>query len=309
MPSEGAEPSRRALRVEAPAKINLVLRILGRRPDGYHELDTLFQAISLSDEVLIVPREASGVGLTVVDADVGPADRNLALRAARAWADASGVDPRVHIRLTKRIPAGAGLGGGSSDAGAVLRGLEAMHGAPLGAVRIAEIGAGLGADVPFFCRGEALARGRGIGERLDPLGALPPRDVVVVVPPVPVPTAEAYGWLAAARRAGRSGSAARSGDRLSAVAGGPTWPGVEHALGNDFHDVVAKRVPEVATVVRAMGAAGLRHVLLSGSGSAVFGFPADSLADSLAEALPEARVFRATTLERLSPPVPASGTP
>jgi 4-diphosphocytidyl-2-C-methyl-D-erythritol kinase len=307
-----------AMRVDAPAKINLTLRILDRRPDGYHELDTLFQAISLTDEVLIVPREAPGVGLTVVDADVGPAEDNLALRAARAWADASGVDPKVHIRLTKRIPAGAGLGGGSSDAGAVLRGLEAMHGGPLGTERIADIGVTLGADVPFFCGEAALARGQGIGERLDPLAAMPPRDLIVVVPEVPVPTASAYGWLAANRREGAPGAEpGRGAGRPIAVPieGGalgrgrfePAWSAIDHLIGNDFHAVVAARVPAVAAAVRALEAVGLEHVLLSGSGSAVFGFPTDDIdtsgvVDRLRSALPEARIFPATTLDAMPAP-------
>lgn len=320
-----------ALRVPAPAKINLVLRILGRREDGYHDLDTLFQAISLGDEVTLRPATSSGIHLTVVGADVGPVGDNLAFRAAQSWSDAAGIDPRVTIRLSKRVPAGAGLGGGSSDAGAVLRGLEAMHGAPLGPSGIAEIGSDLGADVPFFCGSAGLARGEGIGERLTPLPALPVRHLIVAVPPVPVPTAGAYGWLAAARApagptaepagATRTTEAAdpvvdavrRDLDRLSGSGTPPTWHDIDVLASNDFHDVVADRVPDVGAVIERLEAVGLDGVLLSGSGGAVFGFlPGDGepsgeserVVEQLRETLPGVRTFAVRTLPTLPPPEP-----
>ncbi|HKK93876.1 MAG TPA: 4-(cytidine 5'-diphospho)-2-C-methyl-D-erythritol kinase [Longimicrobiales bacterium] len=267
-----------ALRVLAPAKINLVLRILDRREDGYHDLDTLFQAISLGDEVTLVPGDGPGIDFRVEGADVGPTEQNLAFRAARAWSAATGIDPRIRIQLTKRVPAGAGLGGGSSDAGAVLRGLEAMHGALLGVEGISRIGAELGADVPFFCGVAGLARGEGIGERLTPLPALPERDLVVAVPAVPVPTAGAYGWLASAREsAARAPRASGEGgpQRLETLAdptGAPTWADIDRIASNDFHTVVADQVPEVARLIERLEDAGLEGVMLSGSGSAVFGF-------------------------------------
>lgn len=298
-----------ALRVLAPAKINLVLRILGRREDGYHDLDTLFQAISLGDEVLLLPKATSGIELGVTGADVGPAEDNLAFRAARRWADVSGIDPRVEIRLSKRVPAGAGLGGGSSDAGAVLRGLEKMHGEPLGPGGIARLGAELGADVPFFCGSAGLARGQGIGEQLTPLPALSERKLLVVVPPVPVPTAGAYGWIADARSS--TGEPRGTLDRLADVGVAPTWDDVDRLASNDFHAVVADRVPAVAAAIEQLEAAGLDGVLLSGSGSAVFGFlprsgdtamAAERVTERLRGVLPGARIFAARTLRTIPGP-------
>ncbi len=300
----------RALRVSAPAKINLVLRILERRGDGYHELDTLFQAISLGDRVTLVPADRPGIRLRVEGADVGPIEQNLAYRAARAWYEATGIDPRMDLHLEKRVPAGAGLGGGSSDAGAVLRGLEAMHGAPLRAEGISRIGVELGADVPFFCGVAGLARGEGIGERLTPLPPLPERGLVVAVPPVPVPTGGAYGWLASVRDASATPpgtSGAETPVDLGKVADPtmvPTWEEVGRVASNDFHEVVAGKVPEVARLIEQLDEAGLEGVMLSGSGSAVFGFlPAvDAAVERVRTALPEVRTFVARTLSTIPEP-------
>lgn len=291
-----------AVRVPAPAKVNLALRILGRRPDGYHELDTLFQAISLADEVLLIPRGEPGVGLSVIGADVGPSDDNLALRAARLWCETTGIDPGIHIRLTKRIPAGAGLGGGSSDAGAVLRGLETLFDAPLGPLRTAELGASLGADVAYFCGTAGLARGQGIGTHLTDLPELPPRPLALALPPVPVPTPAAYRWVASRREDGGAAS-----EPLPLV-DTPTWADLDALAGNDFHGIVASEVPEVAATLRAMQSAGLDGALLSGSGSALFAFLPETVAArevaDLRAALESigARLLLAETLPRIASP-------
>lgn len=289
-----------ALEVLAPAKVNLALRILGRRQDGYHELDTLFQAVSLWDVIHLSRRPEGGVALEVVGADVGPSEDNLALRAARAWAEASGVDPAVSIRLEKRIPAGAGLGGGSSDAGAVLRGLEVMHGGLLGGERLRRVASGLGADVAFFAGSAGLARGEGIGDRLTPLPALEARELVVAVPGTPVPTGPAYGWLAASRGGGGASEPLPALDTVD-------WGALDGLAGNDFHDVVAARIPEVATLALEMVEAGLEGVLLSGSGSALFGFPgtgasAEEVAARLSGTRPGVRAWAARTLAALPEP-------
>ncbi len=150
-----------AVRILAPAKVNLWLRVLRRRPDGFHELDTLFQAVDLCDEVEVSRRPGNGVRLTVEGAELGPARENLAHRAALAFLDAAGRSAgsdRVEIRLRKRIPAGAGLGGGSSDAAAVLRCVSALWGDPLSPAVLAELGASLGSDVAFFLGRGPLAR-------------------------------------------------------------------------------------------------------------------------------------------------------
>ena len=258
--------------VEAPAKVNLFLRIGRRRPDGFHELVSLFQALDLADRLRV--RVASGAGCEVtieVDGpDLGPERDNLAVRAARAFGDAFPLPGPVHVALEKRIPAGAGLGGGSSDAAAVLRILSRVVedlGGSVDGSELRRVAAGLGSDVPFFLEPSPLALGRGRGEVLTPLEPLPPRPVVVALPPVHVATAWAYRTLAAARD--RSGTAAAVaapplGER-------PAWEEVIGAMANDFESVVPAAHDEVAASLDGLRGAGARGVLLSGSGGASFG--------------------------------------
>ena len=175
-------------RVEAPAKVNLFLRILGRRPDGYHELETAFQAVNLSDILEVVAGEGDGFELLVrgpdgASVDVGPVENNLVTRAVEIFRDHTGRSCTVQVRLTKRIPAGAGLGGGSSDAGAMLRVLNRIHGIPLAAGELQELAGTLGADVAFFAGQVGLALGEGVGTELTPLAPLPPRRLPANPPP------------------------------------------------------------------------------------------------------------------------------
>ncbi|MDH3207399.1 MAG: 4-(cytidine 5'-diphospho)-2-C-methyl-D-erythritol kinase, partial [Gemmatimonadota bacterium] len=183
--------------VLAPAKINLALRVGRERPDGYHDIDTLFQAIDLSDDVEV---ELCGddVTLEVEGADLGPIEQNLAFRAASRFLEEVAPGRGAAVRLLKKIPHGAGLGGGSSDAAAVLRCLTQLTGG-LPAARLRGIGAELGSDVPFFLGDSPLARGRGRGEVLESLPALPVADLVLVSPPVHVATSVAYSALSASR--------------------------------------------------------------------------------------------------------------
>ncbi|MHB1192526.1 MAG: 4-(cytidine 5'-diphospho)-2-C-methyl-D-erythritol kinase [Longimicrobiales bacterium] len=269
-----------AVRILAPAKVNLWLRVLRRRPDGFHELDTLFQAVDLCDEVEVSRRPGTGVGLTVEGADLGPARENLAHRAALAFLDAAGRSAgsdRVEIRLRKRIPAGAGLGGGSSDAAAVLRCVSALWGDPLPPAVLAEVGASLGSDVAFFLGRRPLARGRGRGELLEALQPLPQGHLVLVLPPVHVATGPAYGALARHRALhGADGGG-------PPPAGVPTWRDLAEAAVNDFELVVPGAHPPVAASLAALRAAGARPALLSGSGGACFGaFPDEDRARAAA---------------------------
>jgi len=142
----------------APAKVNLSLRVLARERSGYHQLETLFCALELRDEIEI-ERGGGALSLQVEGAELGPPEENLVHRAAVAFHDAAGIRPDTRIRLRKRIPAGAGLGGGSSDAAATLAALNALHGAPLGPTHLLRLGAELGSDVPFFlCGSSGTAR-------------------------------------------------------------------------------------------------------------------------------------------------------
>ncbi|HEV7589378.1 MAG TPA: hypothetical protein VGO40_14775, partial [Longimicrobium sp.] len=163
----------------APAKVNLRLCILAREESGYHALETLLCAISLADQI-VVTRGDAGIRLTVEGGvDVGPPGRNLAVRAAERFYREMGAAPAIDLHLTKHIPAAAGLGGGSSDAAAVLRALNALHGEPLPPAALLRMAIELGADVPFFVCGSPFALAWGRGERVMPLPPLPPLPVLV----------------------------------------------------------------------------------------------------------------------------------
>lgn len=268
----------RACTIRAPAKVNLLLKVGRRREDGFHEIDTLFQAVGLWDRVR-VEGVARDVTLSVVGPDLGPVEENLAVRAARLFLSEIGSDEGVKLELTKSIPAGAGLGGGSSDAAAVLRAMNQLRDCPVSPARLATLGASLGSDVAFFLGRSPLARGTGRGEILEPLPPLPTAYLVVVLPPIHVATGRAYGAL------GRS----RSGGGTEAREDGPArlprgWADVEALARNDFQAVVAGSHAEVALSLSALRAAGARPALLSGSGAACFGvFAAETAARTAAE--------------------------
>lgn len=182
----------RSLRIRAYGKINLGLKVLGKRPDGYHEIDTVLQSIDLADELVIEPRYDEQITLTM-EPDLGVAtEENLAFRAARLLQERAGFVSGVHVHLTKKIPIGAGLGGGSSDAAAVLGGLNQLFNLRLSKDELKALGAELGSDVPFFFEG-GRCRATGRGELLQELsadGAL--KFVVLLVPPFSLRTREVY---------------------------------------------------------------------------------------------------------------------
>lgn len=216
--------------VRAPAKINLRLTILAREQTGFHQIETLFALVDLADEIRI-DAGAPGVRLTVEGADLGPAEHNLAVRAARAWFVAANVEPCLDIHLVKHIPAGSGLGGGSSDAAAVLAALDAAADVPLGLAPLLRIARTLGSDVSFFLHGAPYAIAWGRGERCLPISPPPDRSIVLGIADPPVSTARAYErmdprtanepihWLPNARELG-------------------TWNGVARVASNDFERVL-----------------------------------------------------------------------
>ncbi len=184
--------------VFAPAKINLSLRVLRRREDGFHEIDTIMAPLSLADRLLLEPMPGCGIRFSCDDPTIPAGDDNLAVRAVTAFREATGWSEGVRVRLEKRIPHGAGLGGGSSDAAAVLCALNAHIGNALPESRLREIAAGLGSDVPFFLlHGPGRCRGR--GEILEPAPPLPALRVLLVKLPFGVPTAWAYRQWAASK--------------------------------------------------------------------------------------------------------------
>ena len=183
----------RTLQIEAYAKINLGLRVLSKRPDGYHEIDTVLQSIDLCDLITLAPQQDGEISLTMMpDLDI-PAEQNLALQAAQLLRKQVGLPMGVHVHIDKRIPVSAGLGGGSSDAAAVLAGLNELFALGLSVHELMALGAELGSDVPFFLLG-GRCRARGRGERLEKLpDALIEQEIyVLLVPPFALSTHEVY---------------------------------------------------------------------------------------------------------------------
>ena len=238
-------------RVRAFAKINRSLEVLGVRPDGFHELRTVFQSIALHDTFAI--RAVAGAFQLTCDDPACPADRsNLIWRAAeQVWKAAGrrGVPRDVSIQLTKRIPLQAGLGGGSSDAAAALRAFGRLW--RVKPDRIRALGSALGADVPYFFEG-GTTLGLDRGDLLFPLVDAPRAWVVLAIPAFGVSTKDAFAWW--------DGDVAR---RRQASA--------QRRLTNDLQAVVVKRHPEIGRLVRALERAGASHAAMTGAGSAVFG--------------------------------------
>jgi 4-diphosphocytidyl-2-C-methyl-D-erythritol kinase len=277
------------VRVLAPAKLNLGLRIVGRRPDGYHELESVFVPIDLADELEIECEDRvdgpSEVSLALSGAEaLVPADAaNLSVRAAHAFLDASGLYARVRIALAKRIPAAAGLGGGSSDAGAVLRALAERFPGAIDVEGLAAIALRLGADVPFFLDPRP-ALVYGVGERRLPLpGRLPALAVVLANPGHPVATAAVFAAYASTGT--RPGLAGQLAEQLAAALGGPAQ-GVTGRLAalvvNDLEAAAERVCPALAPVRGALRSAGALAVGLSGSGGTLYGVFATPAAAELA---------------------------
>lgn len=254
-------------RVTAQAKVNLLLHVLAREAGGYHAVETVFQRIELGDEVTV--RVSSGrsidcQGPAVPSGGFGPAEKNLAYRAALVYAEATGWPPGFAIEIDKRIPVGGGLGGGSADAGAVLRSLDAVAPNPLGE-RLIEIATPLGADVPFLTVESPTALGWGRGERIFPIHALASRPVALAVPEFSIATAEAYAWLSADRGSYRPVARLLTPDSLA------TWEAIVSVAENDFERVVARRHPVIDELVDELASADALVAMMSGSGSSVFG--------------------------------------
>jgi len=281
--------------VRAHAKINLELRVVGVRPDGFHDLETVFQALELHDTLHGVRRDGP-LAIACTAPDV-PADaRNLVWRAAAAvWRhlERAGDPHGVAVRLEKAIPVQAGLGGGSSDAAAALVALSRLWAARLEDAELTRLAAGLGSDVAFFLTG-GTAIGRGRGERLVALPDLPPHWVVLACPAFGVSTAEAYGWYDA--------------DRTPAPPGAPLddgWTLAPGPIRNDLEGPVTRRHPGIGVARAELLAGGAVAAGLCGSGSAVFGlFPARAAAEGASAALARGgwRTILTRTVRRLAEP-------
>lgn len=290
-------------RTVAQAKVNLFLRVLAREATGYHQLETLFCRLELGDEVVVRTgvrgRSLDCTGDAIPAAGLGPAERNLAWRAAVAYAEATGWPNAWAIEVVKKIPVGGGLGGGSADAGAVLRCLNALAPAPLPVHDLLSLAASLGADVPFLCTDDSLALAWGRGERTLALPPLPSRAVTLACFPFGVSTPDAYGWLDATGDASR-----RRATRLS-IDGLATWDAVAALAHNDFEAAVAPRHPDIARALEQLRAAASASnepntiTLLAGSGATVCSIADVARADMLALHGAPWRIVRTRTASRV----------
>jgi 4-diphosphocytidyl-2-C-methyl-D-erythritol kinase len=279
------------LRVRSFAKVNLALSVLGRRQDGYHEIETVFQTISLYDELEF--RTSPGIELECRNLPGVPTEENLVWKAAALLASVS-KNAGASIILTKNIPVGAGLGGGSSNAAAALLGLRRLWRIEVPEPELFRLAASLGSDVPFFLQG-GTALGTGRGENITPMPDLPPQFVVVIYPGIHVSTAEAYRSLTlgltsspAVHKIHHFYGQAHEGKSLTGIF-------------NDFEASILPAYPPIMEAKRFLTERGATATLLSGSGSSVFGFFPDeesAFAAARENSRETWRVFPAKTLSR-----------
>jgi 4-diphosphocytidyl-2-C-methyl-D-erythritol kinase len=246
--------------IDAPAKVNLTLRVLGRRVDGFHEIETLMVPITLADRLEINLRADHDIRLTCSDPSVPSDASNLGHRAAAAFAKHSGLKFGVDIHIEKKIPHGAGLGGGSSDAAAVLVALDRLLATKMPTEELERVAATMGSDIPFFIRSQpAICRGR--GEIIEPFEGLPPADILLVKPPFPIPTPWAYqAWA--------------NSEKPSA-----TFQQLHGSISlvNDLENPVFSKyllLPVLKSALRAHPA--VSAAMMSGSGSTIFAILLDS---------------------------------
>ena len=254
-----------SIKLLSPAKVNLVLNVKGRRPDGYHDLEMVMVKISIHDEITLTLKE-EGVSISCDDCDVPSGSENIAWKAARALIDAKGLDSGVHIGLDKNIPMGGGLGGGSSNVASVLKGLNSLTGNMASLDELMEIGLSLGADVPFFLF-DGAAQAEGVGELLRPVVDLPEVWMVLINPGVHVPTSAIFGRLnLGLTKTAKNHRIIRFNRDISSVVS---------SLHNDLEPVTFEIYPEVEKVKALLYEYGAAGALMSGSGSTVFGVYSD----------------------------------
>jgi 4-diphosphocytidyl-2-C-methyl-D-erythritol kinase len=286
----------REVKVPAFAKINLRLDILGKRPDGYHELRTIFHTISLRDDLVLRASRGPGIALTISGNDqlsAEPLEKNLVCRAVDALRHELKIRSGVEIELRKRIPAGGGLGGGSGDAAAALLGYLQLTAKKLPPSRLIEIAVSLGADVPFFLFG-GRALGVNRGDEIYPLPGIGKHTLLVVVPRgIRVPTPEAFRWVRAPELT-KSAATPKLWEFCALC-----WSTQGIGLSNDFERAVFQRHPRLATIKRDLLRVGAAEASLAGSGSAVFGvFPSPALARRAAVGFPDDQTFVCETISR-----------
>jgi 4-diphosphocytidyl-2-C-methyl-D-erythritol kinase len=291
----------REVRIPSFAKINLRLDILGRRADGYHELRTIFQTVSLQDELRLRASKTTNISLTIQGNEAlarEPVEKNLAYRAVQALRRELNIRGGVEIELRKTIPSGGGLGGGSSNAAAALFGYLQLIKRKLPMAKLIEIAASLGADVPVFLFG-GRALGVGRGDEIYPLPDIAKRSLLIVAPrEIRVPTPDAFRWLKAPLRDAAT---------LTKLAGHPklwefcalSWSAQGNGLSNDFEKLVFRRYNRLDQIKQVLLQKGAAEASLAGSGSAVFGvFPSPAMARRAAVGFPHDQTFVCETISR-----------
>jgi 4-diphosphocytidyl-2-C-methyl-D-erythritol kinase len=258
------EPQDKLYRVEAPAKLNLYLEVLGKRPDGYHELETVMQTVTLYDELTFSPTPAGDIEFSCQDPAVPNDATNLVVRAAELLRKETGTPSGAQITLKKRIPVVAGLGGGSSDAASTLMTLNRLWNLDLSQARLGELAAQVGSDVPFFLvGGAALCRGR--GERVSPVLGVGPRDYVLVSPRIHVSTKQVYENVPIALTTAPFGTKVFLQELTRRRRdGGPL------RVFNRLQEVTLRVYPQLAKTFRTMQRVGFETVCMTGSGSTFF---------------------------------------
>ena len=250
--------------LQAPAKINLYLHVVGRRPDGYHELVTRMQKLDLCDRLDLSIDDIPGIRFTCDDPDLPTGDENLAVRAARLLFDRTGLHDKfgATIHLEKKIPAAAGLGGGSSDAGTVLKGLNRLLGEPCSERELLNLAVGLGADVPFFTIDAGNVIATGIGEKMRLVASIDEYRVLLVNPGISVPTRWVFENLALTKNQKNSKLEGflNTGDSFTL-----------DQMHNDLEFTTVSRYPVVAEIRRMLLEQGADAAMMSGSGATVFG--------------------------------------
>jgi 4-diphosphocytidyl-2-C-methyl-D-erythritol kinase len=275
------------LKILAPAKVNIGLRVIRKRSDTYHDIETVFYPIHLADELEISKCERhefySNIELK--------ADANLCLRSLDFFCERTGMNAEVKIVLKKNIPIGSGLGGGSSDAAAVLLGLQELYGHPLSEIELHDIAVQLGADVPFFLK-SVPAYATGKGEVIEPLDLPIESFILTVTPDVSVSTALAYSLV---MPTGNKNKSLR--DLLLDL--GDSYDAYRESVVNDFETEVMKKFPVIGEIKSEMYKQGAEFALMSGSGSSVYGFfKNETLAKNVAETLNQKFALRATDITR-----------
>ena len=260
--------------ITCPAKLNLFLRIVAREPSGYHQIETLFQAVGLYDRIDAYPAghgiacevRAAEVdpGLGDIIGDLGDPADNAVVRAAQLFYDLAGIEPGVRLVLTKTIPAGTGLGGASSDAAGTFSVLNALHGRPLRLHQIMRLGARIGSDVPFFCTGAATSLAWGRGDRLRGRPAPPAAHIVLAIPGARMSTGDAYREVSSKLQLPVP-------PRWLGDIGTGDWEELSALQQNDFELVAFERMPELGALREALMTGGAVMARLTGSGSALFG--------------------------------------